>query len=216
MRKIVAGTLSLWIVFALFVTLASDAQAVVGYDSQYVGESAFIDLLPGQTGNFTVFFANTGSTSWIQGSGSQVKLTACLDDKLTCNTVPEEEAFNDGSWFLTTAYASQLQARVDTNQIGTFTYRVKAPTSITQLQTARFNGDLALVSNGAMIHQEGYYQDALVHGSNAGGGGGGGTSSSLACTAASDCGSVAGIASMIVDGAQRFVRMISGALGIRA
>jgi hypothetical protein len=214
MRRIVAATLSVWIAFGLFVAFSSDAQAVVGYDSQYVGESAFIDLLPGQTGSFTVFFANTGSTSWIRGSGTQVNLAACLDNKTTCNVAPEEAAFNDGSWYSTTAYATQVQPRVDPNTIGTFTYRVKAPTSITVRTLARFNGDLALASSGAMIHQEGYYQDANVNGSNAGGGGG--TGAAISCTAGDGCGVVAGLASSIVYAARDFLRAVSGLIGSRA
>lgn len=214
MRTLIAATLSVWIAFGLFVVFSSDAQAVVGYDSAYVGESAFITLLPGQTGTFTVFFANTGSTAWAQGTASQVKLTACRDDKVTCNVSPEEAAFNDGSWYSATAYATHTQVRVEPNSVGTFAYRVKAPASITQATLARFNGDLALVSSGAMIHQEGYYQDANVNGSNAGGGGG--TSSAISCAAGDGCGVVAGLASRVIYAARDFVRAISGLIGAHA
>jgi hypothetical protein len=206
--------LSIWIVFGLFVVFSSDAQAVIGYDSQYVGESAFIDLLPGQTGTFTVFFANIGSTAWAQGTATQVKLAACRDDKVTCNVVPEEAAFNDGTWYSPTAYATQTQVRVEPNTIGTFFYRVKAPTSMTQATLARFNGDLALVSTGQMLHQEGYYQDANVKGSSAGGGGSG-TGATVACTGADSCDSVAGVATNIIYAARDFLRAISGLMGMR-
>ena len=212
MRKIVGATLSLWIAFALFVTFSSDAQAVTGYDSGYAGESDFIELLPGATGTFTVFFMNRGSTSWVRGGASQVNLVACRDDKVTCNVVPEESAFNDGTWYSATSYATHTQLIVAPNTVGTFFFKVKAPTSITTRTTFRFNGDLALGVSSAMIHPQGYYQDATVTGSNAGGGG---TTAAQSCAGA-DCDIVAGLATQIVDGARSFLRTVSGFLGMRA
>src|SRR5205814_1613174 len=76
-----------------------------GYDSAYFGESAFLTLGPGQSGQFAVGFNNTGSTGWLTGSASQVDLAICLPDKTTCNTTSPNAAFAS-SWLSSTAYAT--------------------------------------------------------------------------------------------------------------
>jgi uncharacterized repeat protein (TIGR01451 family) len=136
------------------------AAAVTGFDSLYFGESAFLTLDPGQSGQFVAIFTNTGTTTWQKGTPSQVNLAACLNDKVTCNVAPEESAWNDGSWLSTTAYATTSRDSVARGQNGFFIYTVKVPASATG--TVRFNGDLVLASSGARIHPEGYYQDATV------------------------------------------------------
>src|SRR5947207_1570986 len=59
--------------------------AVAGYDSAYAGESAFVTIGPGASGQFQVFFANTGASTWRKGTATQVNLAVCLEDKTTCN-----------------------------------------------------------------------------------------------------------------------------------
>src|SRR5688500_11684740 len=161
MRRIVTAITAASLAFSL-VAMATPANAAVpGYDSAYAGESAFLNLNQGQTGTFTVFFANTGSTSWVRGTSTQVDLAACLEDKVTCNAQDASEApFNSG-WLSATRYATTTQTTVAPGQIGTFTYNVMVPA--TQASgTYRFNGAVVLASTGADIHNEGYYQDVTV------------------------------------------------------
>src|SRR5688500_9502571 len=161
MRRIVTAITAASLAFSL-VAMATPANAAVpGYDSAYAGESAFLNLNQGQTGTFTVFFANTGSTSWVRGTSTQVDLAACLEDKVTCNAQDASEApFNSG-WLSATRYATTTQTTVAPGQIGTFTYNVMVPT--TQASgTYRFNGAVVLAATGADIHNEGYYQDVTV------------------------------------------------------
>src|SRR5687768_16202816 len=62
-----------------------------GFDSSYAGESAFLILQQGSTGQFTVFFMNTGQTTWRKGTPTQVNLSICLENKVSCN-VPSPHA----------------------------------------------------------------------------------------------------------------------------
>ena len=133
--------------------------AVPEYDSAYAGESAFVSTGPGQSREFQVFFMNTGSATWRKGTASQVNLVVCLANKTTCNVESINAAWND-SWLSDRAYAAQTQAEVPTNGIANFTYSFKAPLTISS-GIWRFNGDLALAATGQMIHQDGYYQEAM-------------------------------------------------------
>jgi hypothetical protein len=138
---------------------AVPAAAVTGYDSAYAGESAFVNITPGQTQNFQVFFANTGTTSWTKGSATQVDLAACLEDKVTCNQLEASKAGWNSGWLSTTRYASTTQTVTPPGSLGTFSYNIMAPTG-TAAGIYRFNGDLVLSSTGEKIHPEGYYQEA--------------------------------------------------------
>lgn len=161
MRRIISAISVLALAFSLVASATSADAAVAGYDSAYAGESAFLNLARGQSGTFTVFFANTGSTSWVKGTGSQVDLAACLDDKTTCNQQDATEApFNSG-WLSATRYATHSQTTVAPGAIGTFTYNVAVPAG-QAAGTYRFNGALVLSSTGADIRNEGYYQDVTV------------------------------------------------------
>jgi hypothetical protein len=151
-------------VFALFASMligSGTATAVTGFDSSYAGESAFVTLAPGQHNQFQVFFVNTGSTTWVKGTGTQVDLAACLEDKTTCNAQDPREATWNTGWLSTTRYSAQVQGSVPPRSVGTFTYTVTAPSNAAA-GTYRFNGDLVLASTGAGIHPEGYYQEATV------------------------------------------------------
>ncbi|MBI3522188.1 MAG: hypothetical protein HY071_03690 [Chloroflexi bacterium] len=146
--------------------LPTPAAAIVGYDSAYQFESAFLTLNPGDSGTFSVFFANTGTTSWVKGTATQVNLATCLDDKVTCNVPPEEAAFASG-WLSATAYATHTKDSVIPGDFSAFTYTIKAPATAAAA-TYRFNGDLVLGSTQAKVHPEGYYQDAKVSGATTG------------------------------------------------
>jgi hypothetical protein len=93
LHKILTAVTALAVVASLLAGAAGQAAAVSGYDSAYFGESAFLTLGPGQSGQFAVGFNNTGSTGWLTGSTSQVDLAICLPDKVTCNTISPNAAF---------------------------------------------------------------------------------------------------------------------------
>src|SRR5882762_9976867 len=172
MRKIVTAVSAAALSLSMLAS-AVPALAVTGYDSAYAGESAFVNISPGQTLNFQVFFANTGTTTWSRGTGTQVDLAACLEDKTTCNAQDATEASWNSGWLSSSRYASTVQTTTAPGALGTFSYNIAAPVGVTA-GTYRFNGDLVLSSTGEKIHPEGYYQDATV-----GGGGSGATITSL-------------------------------------
>lgn len=137
------------------------ALAVTGYDSAYSGESAFVNISPGETAAFQVFFSNTGTLTWTKGGDTQVDLAACLADKVTCPAQdPTDSTWNSG-WLSATRYATTTQAAVAPGTLATFAYNIKSPSDSTA-GTHRFNGDLVVSSSGARIHPQGYYQDATV------------------------------------------------------
>src|SRR5687768_9040381 len=130
MRRIVTAITAASLAFSL-VAMATPANAAVpGYDSAYAGESAFLNLNQGQTGTFTVFFANTGSTSWVKGTGTQVDLAACLEDKVTCNAQDASEATWNSGWLSATRYTSTVQTATPPGSLGTFSYNITAPTGV--------------------------------------------------------------------------------------
>lgn len=157
MRRLLYATA---LVLALLAGQAPAVAAEPGYDSAYAGESAFITTGPGATGQFQVFFSNTGATIWRRGTASQVNLTVCLADKITCNVESPLAAWNDGSWLSSRAYSTHIQSEVLPGQLGTFVYSFKTPMTVTSGEY-RFNGDLALAATGRQIHPEGYYHVAV-------------------------------------------------------
>ena len=77
MRKITTAITAAALAFSMLAS-AVPAAAVAGYDSAYAGESAFVNITPGQTQNFQVFFANTGTTSldaWHRYAGRPGRLS---------------------------------------------------------------------------------------------------------------------------------------------
>src|SRR5947208_16886971 len=119
--SITAAALALGLVLSLN---SSPAQAAVGFDSSYQFESAFLTLAPGDNGTFAVFFANTGSTAWVQGTGTQVNLAVCDSSKITCN-VPSVNAAFASSWLSTTAYATHTKSVVSPGDFSPFSYGIK-------------------------------------------------------------------------------------------
>jgi hypothetical protein len=161
MRRIMTATCSFALALSLSLAAEPAQAAVAGYDSAYSGESAFVHIAPGQTQNFQVFFTNTGTTTWVRGTGTQIDLAACLGDKVTCNAQDASEAPWNNGWRSPTRYATTVQTTVAPGAIATFTYNITAPVGVTA-GTYRFNGDLVLAATGEKIHPEGYYQDATV------------------------------------------------------
>jgi hypothetical protein len=162
---ITAAALSLSM--ALSLNMGVVQATTPGYDSAYQFESAFLSLKPGDSGTFSVFFANTGTTSWVVGSGTQVNLGICAADKVTCNVTSAQAAWANG-WLSSTAYATSTKSAVAPGDFSAFTYNVKVPTGQAG-GVYRFNGDLVLGSTGDRIHPEGYYQDANISGAAGGG-----------------------------------------------
>ncbi|MBA2768570.1 MAG: hypothetical protein H0U35_05470 [Sporichthyaceae bacterium] len=161
MRRIITAITAVALALSFVASATTVNAAVPGYDSAYAGESAFLTLNPGQSGTFTAFFANTGTTSWVRGTASQVDLAACLENKTSCNLQDASEApFNSG-WLSAVRYTTHTQTTVAPGQIGTFTYNVAVPAAQAP-GTYRFNGALVLSATGADIHNEGYYQDVTV------------------------------------------------------
>src|SRR5437870_7125759 len=154
---------------ALGMNLGVTQAATPGYDSAYQFESAFLTLKSGDSGTFSVFFANTGTTSWTAGAGTQVNLAVCAADKVTCNVASAQAAWASG-WLSSTAYATHTKSVVSPGDFSAFTYNVKVPAGTTA-GTYRFNGDLVVGATGDRIHPEGYYQDASVGGGGTGGAG---------------------------------------------
>jgi hypothetical protein len=159
MRKITTAITAAALAFSMLAAAVPAAAAVPGYDSAYAGESAFVNISPGQTQNFQVFFANTGTTSWQRGTGTQVDLAACLEDKVTCNAQDASEAPWNNGWLSAVRYATTVQTITPPGSLGTFSYNITAPAGVA-VGIYRFNGDLVLASTGEKIHPEGYYQEA--------------------------------------------------------
>ena len=164
MRRITTAITAAALALSIALGLnAGTAQALTpGYDSAYQFESAFLSLKPADSGTFSVFFANTGSTSWVAGASSQVNLGICAADKVTCN-VTSAQASWAVNWLSSTAYATHTKSVVAPGDFSAFTYNVKVPTG-TATGTFRFNGDLVRSATGDRIHPEGYYQDSTVTG----------------------------------------------------
>ena len=139
--------------------LGGSAVAVPGFDSAYAGESAFLTVGPGMSGQFQVFFMNTGTATWRKGTASQINLVVCAADKITCNVDSPQASWNDGSWLSSRAYSTHIQTEVAPGRLGTFVYSFKVPLDVIS-GNYRFNGDLAQATTGLRIHPEGYYQDA--------------------------------------------------------
>jgi IPT/TIG domain/Bacterial Ig-like domain len=159
MRKITTAITAAALAFSMLASAVPAAAAVPGYDSAYAGESAFVNITAGQTQNFQVFFANTGTTAWTRGSGTQVDLAACLEDKVTCNAQDASEATWNSGWLSAVRYATTVQTVTPPGSLGTFSYNITAPAGVAA-GIYRFNGDLVLASTGEKIHPDGYYQEA--------------------------------------------------------
>jgi hypothetical protein len=167
MRKITTAITAAALALSMVAQAVPTAAAVPGYDSAYAGESAFVFISAGQTQNFQVFFANTGTTAWQKGTGTQVDLAACLEDKVTCNAQDASEATWNSGWLSPTRYTSTVQTITPPGSLGTFSYNITAPAGVAA-GIFHFNGDLVLASTGEKIHPEGYFQDANT-GAGAGG-----------------------------------------------
>ena len=157
------------VLLALCSLLASPAaaappQAPPGYDAAYAGESVFLTLHRGDTGQFQVFFLNTGSVSWTRGAATEVALSVCVDTPLSqrfrCNVLSPyaDWAVN---WTSPRLYATTAQSVVTAGGTATFGFSVKVPADAA-LGEFYFRGELVERSTGTPIHPIGYYQLVTV------------------------------------------------------
>src|SRR5258705_7179624 len=162
MRGFVALLSGSTLAVAMLVGSAPAQAAVRGYDSSFFGESAFLNLAFGQSGQFAAIFTNTGTTAWQRNTVSQVNLGICLADKVTCNVTSPNASWNDGTWLSNIAYATSSTDLVAPGQNAFFTYNVRAP-STGGTGTYRFNGELVHASTLQVLRAQGYYQDATLN-----------------------------------------------------
>ncbi len=155
-RLALAGVLAL----VLWSTPTRAAAAVPQFDSDYFGESAFLSVAPLQSYEFTVFFGNTGSAGWAKNTATQVNLAICREDKVTCNVLSPNAAWNDG-WLSPIAYTTQAQDFVAPGGMATFKYRIRPPTTASG-GVYHFHGDLGVAAALRPIHPQGYFQDATI------------------------------------------------------
>ncbi len=89
------------------------------YRARYYGESAFLHLGRGQTGQLAVAYQNIGTRGWQAGTRSQADLVIPPGS-------PDNSTFAAG-WLSRDRYASQSVAYVAPGQIGYFVYNVRVP-----------------------------------------------------------------------------------------
>jgi hypothetical protein len=139
----------------LLASASADAAPVPnnGYDSRYAGESVFTALPAGSSGPLSAIFFNAGTQAWAPGV---VGLMICLADKTTCNVASPNAAYAR-NWYSRTIYAT-VTAPVQPGQNGFFVYDFLVPAGTQPNVVATFNGDVGLLSTGALLHPEGYFQ----------------------------------------------------------
>ncbi len=150
--------LALAMMFAPFLGTSAQA-AAPGFHAAYFSESAFLTLAPGETGQFSVGFSNTGDQSWVKGvTGKQASLhtAAPLDN-------PLDSTLGWGpTWAAPNIYAIQANDLVVPGQIGFFVYNVKVPTT-QPLGSKTFYGRPVIDGVGPM-EDYGYFHVVTVAG----------------------------------------------------
>jgi hypothetical protein len=141
----------------LLALLPAPAAAVNGYDSAIAGESAFINITRGQSAEFQVFAANTGSVTWTKGTSTQIDLAYC------CPVAPSPNASWRSGWISDSHYATSTQTSVSPGSLGTFRFTITAPADAAA-GTYEFAYDLVLASTDEPIHPEGKFETAIVTG----------------------------------------------------
>jgi hypothetical protein len=155
----------------IFCTVAMQSPGVAaprgappGGDAQFAGESAFLTMRPGDTGSLQVFFANTGSTTWIRGTSSEVVLGVCVDTPLPqgfrCNVLSPYADFAL-NWTSPRIYAVQNQAVVSAGSLATFTYNVRVPLDAA-MGDYYFRGELMYRATPIPFRPVGYHHVVTV------------------------------------------------------
>jgi glucose/arabinose dehydrogenase len=103
----------------VFVLVTSDA----GYHSRWIGQSTVPELAPGATSEpITLTFRNTGGRPWVKGVLGQEARIGIKNDELTWASLGV-------GWLSGSRPAPQNEATVAPGANGTFTFKVKAPTT---------------------------------------------------------------------------------------
>jgi len=157
--RLALASLALLAPLLLASASAADAApaAITGYDSRYAGESVFTALPAGSSGQLSAIFFNAGTQAWAPGV---VGLMVCLADKTTCNVASPNAAYAR-NWYSPTVYAT-VTAPVSPGQNGFFVYDFLVPAGTQPNVVATFNGDVGLLSTGALLHPEGYFQQNVT------------------------------------------------------
>lgn len=153
-KKTLTALVALAIAFTALMG-AGPAAAASGFHAAFFSESDFINLAPGQSGQFAVGYANTGDQAWVKGgAGQQANLaTAAPLDNTSLS------AWNSG-WLSANRYAAQGAALVAPGQIGFFTYTVKVPTT-QPTGVVNFYGR-PVIDGLTFLEDYGYYQAVNV------------------------------------------------------
>ena len=98
-----------------------------GSHARWAGQSRFVDLAPGQLADLVVRFVNSGSLGWVVGlPGAQAVLGSSgpLD-----NTRDADAGILLAPLYDRNRYATTSEAYVGPGDIGTFSFRVRAPSA---------------------------------------------------------------------------------------
>ena len=92
---------------------------VPSYHSAWVGQSAYPAISAGASAPVFVQVKNTGTATWVKGSGTEARIGAVGDDVTFAQL-----GFADG-WLLSSRPAAQTEALVAPGQVATFNFSVK-------------------------------------------------------------------------------------------
>jgi len=111
------------ILFSLFVLVplmqSVDVQAA-NYQSQWQGQSDYLDLVSGQREQVWVEIANTGSSTWYKYGDNAVHLG-------TSESLDRESVFYDANTWLTPNRIEMVQDSIAPGETARFAFKIKAP-----------------------------------------------------------------------------------------
>jgi hypothetical protein len=152
------------VILVLVITATPAAAAPAGFDAAFAGETAFLTLHRGDTGQMVVFFTNTGTTSWVGTTATEVVLSVCVDtpspQNFRCNVLSPYADFAL-NWTSPRIYATATQPAVAAGGMATFTYGIKVPMDAA-LGDHYFRGELVHRATGTPVHPVGYYHLVTV------------------------------------------------------
>ncbi len=138
------------------------ADAAAGYDADWAGGSVTHSILsPGQSEQEAVFFVNTGTTSWLRGTGTEVDLAVCVG--AACDVASPNASWNNAAnpWLSPTRYATTTQTSVAPGQIAQFVWVITVPAAATP-GVYIFEGDLIVGTTAEVVHRVHYEKRVLV------------------------------------------------------
>ncbi|HZP97173.1 MAG TPA: hypothetical protein VFC31_12710 [Candidatus Limnocylindria bacterium] len=150
-------TPALALALAWVVASPEPARAAERYSASYVGESAFVTVVPGATARFTAIFLNDGAEPW---EPNVVGLLACGTDGVDCGA-PHATAEFARDWYSTGVYATVAHA-VAPGQLAFFSYDIAVPGGTAPGTTVRFDGAVGLIPDALVFGGDGYYQEATI------------------------------------------------------